>query len=214
MLERMRVVRGRRRIVACALAGTAAGVVFMAAAEAPAVDDAGPGATRVNERPGAFVPVPDTIPHAEGAYIDRRLIPNLRWITANFDVYVLEGFAGKLRDGTKVGCPKCHVEFSEHKVGLAVDLAPLSYFGVFPGFDFDEPCDRRWRDTTRLAHWAEPKPGMPLAPFRWVGYDGNDNHGCGHHLHLSWVHHAKFVKYKPSRWVQVFRTPRAVMPAG
>ena len=28
----------------------------------------------------------------------------------------------------------------------------------------------------------------PRAPFRWVGYDGDANHGRGHHLHLSWNH--------------------------
>ena len=30
----------------------------------------------------------------------------------------------------------------------------------------------------------------PALPFRWVGYDGDAGHGCGHHLHLSWNHAA------------------------
>ena len=171
----------------------------------------GPGPTRTNKRPGAFVPVPDSIPHATGAYVDRRLIPNLRWITSNFDVYVLEGFAGELEDGTTVGCPDCHVGTSEHKIGLAVDLAPL-WFAVMPythGFDYDEPCDRRWRDTTRLAAWAEPTQGAPRAPFRWVGYTGDYRHGCGDHLHLSWSHDPAYRAYVPSASVEVFKVRRA-----
>ncbi len=190
-----------------ALIGLLAGIALWASGPAGAVDLERPGKTRINDRPGEFVPIPDTIPHAEGAYIDRRLIPNLRWITASYDVYVIEGFAGKLPNGDKVGCPKCHVEFSEHKIGLAVDLAPLYYLTAVAPFDFDVRCDRHWRGTTRLAHWAEPGPGQPLPPFRWVGYDGNENHGCGHHLHLSWVHDPRFEKYEPSGWVQVFKGP-------
>ena len=89
----------------------------------------------------------------------------------------------------------CHVRDSDHKIGLGVDLIPL----VKPR------CDRTWHGVTRLARWAEPRQGQPRAPFRWVGYDGDDNHGCGNHLHLSWTHATKYEKNKPSHWVETFR---------
>ncbi len=38
--------------------------------------------------------------------------------------------------------------------------------------------------------WAEPRQNRPRPPFRWVGYDGDYNHGRGNHLHLSWMHSA------------------------
>ena len=50
----------------------------------------------------------------------------------------------------------------------------------------------------RLARWAEPRQNHPRAPFRWVGWNGDFNHGhpsvckpsrgCAPHLHLSWAH--------------------------
>ena len=57
---------------------------------------------------------------------------------------------------------------------------------------------------TRLARWAEPRQNRPRAPFRWVGYNGDANHGCGHHLHLSWSH-AEVARYRIAPWVEVFR---------
>ena len=42
-------------------------------------------------------------------------------------------------------------------------------------------------------------------PFRWVGYDGDENHGCGDHLHLSWFHDDEYREYRPSDWVMTFR---------
>jgi hypothetical protein len=52
-----------------------------------------------------------------------------------------------------------------------------------------------WKDVDRLAKWAEPRQNHPRAPFRWVGYNGDRNHGRGNHLHLSWSHTAT----KPGR---------------
>ena len=69
---------------------------------------------------------------------------------------------------------------SDHYNGLAVDIVPL------------EASDRNATPTgaaiSRLALWAEPVQSLPAPPFRWVGYDGDAGHGCGHHLHLSWNH--------------------------
>ncbi len=170
--------------------------VAVAAVSAEAGDAAGgPGKTHIRESRGKFVPVPDSIPHAEGAYIDKRIRNDLEWIADHFKVFVVEGFAGRLPSDKKVGCPSCHVSDSEHKIGLAVDLIPL----VKPR------CDRTWHGISRLAKWAEPRQNGPRPPFRWVGYDGDANHGCGHHLHLSWIHDDEYRKYRPSDWVMTFR---------
>ena len=66
-------------------------------------------------------------------------------------------------------------------------------------------CDAGWRGITRLAKWAEPLQNRPRAPFRWVGYDGDAGHGCGHHLHLSWDH-APAPMFQLAEWVAVFPT--------
>ena len=67
-----------------------------------------------------------------------------------------------------------HAAAGEHPIGLALDIVPG------PGGS--------WNDIDRLAKWAEPKQSRPRAPFRWVGYNGDANHGRGNHLHLSWRH--------------------------
>ncbi len=112
--------------------------------------------------------------------IDRRIVPDLRWIAARYPIYVTDGYSGPLPDGEHVGCDNCHVRDSDHYNGLAVDLVPLN--GT-PG-----RCDASWAPITRLAHWAEPVQNEPRPPFRWVGYEGDAGHGCGNHLHLSWEH--------------------------
>ena len=183
------------------------------AVPAGAVDETTPGPTRIDRSSGRFVPIPDSIPHAEGAHIDRRLVDQLHWITDTYDVFVAEAYAGPLPSGELVGCPACHVDRSDHKVGLAVDLIPMRY-AWDPEFDYDVPCNRYWRDTTSLAHWAEPADGSPVPPFRWVGYDGDTRHGCGDHLHLSWGHADDYRAFRPSRWVRVFSAPEPRIPFG
>jgi hypothetical protein len=185
--------------LACAIA-LAAVIALLASPLASALRST-PGPTRINDTRGRFVPIPDRVPHVEGAYIDRRIKRQLVWLARHFRIYITEGFAGRLPDGEKIGCPTCHVEHSEHKIGLAVDIVPLHN-------DWSGRCNRRWRSVTKLAKWAEPQQNVPLPPFRWVGYDGDANHGCGHHLHLSWNHNERYRKYKPSRWVEIFRVRR------
>ena len=80
--------------------------------------------------------------------------------------------------------PRGHNPTGEHPIGLAVDL--------FPG------AGGSWRQVGKLAKWAEPRQNRPRLPFRWVGYNGDANHGdpkhcrasrgCPAHLHLSWSH--------------------------
>ena len=202
----------RRRAIFLVMASSVAMALAIAAVGASAdPSEAGPGPTKIDRGTGRFVPIPDEIPHAEGAYVDSRIVDQLRWITDHFEVFVIEGFAGPLPSGKPVGCPECHVRASEHKIGLAVDLIPIRY-AADPDYDYDVPCNRAWRDATRLARWAEPSQGSPVPPFRWVGYEGDRRHGCGDHLHLSWAHDRDYKVYRPSDWVRVFSVPPAKLP--
>jgi hypothetical protein len=156
---------------------------------------AGPPVTRLAFASGEIVPIPDSVPHEEGDMVDRRIVPNLRWLAQRYPIYVTDGYSGRLPgSGAHVGCNGCHVRGSDHHNGLAVDIVALNGGGR---------CDRGWRAITRLARWAEPRQNQPLAPFRWVGYDGDANHGCGHHLHLSWEHSAA-RSFQVAEWVEVF----------
>ncbi|HEU5142270.1 MAG TPA: hypothetical protein VFU04_03835 [Solirubrobacterales bacterium] len=176
------------------LAALLAAVVSLLACVAPAAS-AGPPPTRFAYAPDEVVPIPASIPHEEGDMVDRRIVPNLRWIAQRFPIYVTDGYSGRLPGGGEhVGCHGCHVTNSDHHNGLAVDIVALSG---------SSRCDSSWRGITRLANWAEPLPNRPLAPFRWVGYDGDAGHGCGHHLHLSWEH-AAVRQWQLAEWVEVF----------
>jgi hypothetical protein len=168
---------------------------LLAAGDAGAASARSPGATFISRAAGEIVPVPRAIPHQAGSMIDRRLIPNLRWLAKRYDFYVTEGYAGPLRGQGTVGCPECHVRGSDHHYGLAVDIVAA---------DWSSRCSGGWRPITALARWAEPRQNVPVAPFRWVGYNGDSGHGCGHHLHLSW-NHADGPSFRVADWVQLFR---------
>ena len=126
--------------------------------------------------------------------VDKRILPDLRWIAQRYPIYVTDGYSGPLPSGEWVGCHGCHVAGSDHYNGLAVDIVPL---------EGSSKCDAAWQGITRLAHWAEPVQNRPRAPFRWVGYDGDAGHGCGNHLHLSW-NHATAARFTLAEWVEVF----------
>lgn len=155
---------------------------------------AAPIPTRFSYAAGEIVPIPASIPHEEGDMVDRRIVPNLRWIAQRYPIYVTDGYSGKLPNGEHAGCRGCHVKHSDHYNGLAVDIVALNGRGG---------CDAGWRGITRLARWAEPLQNRPRGPFRWVGYDGDAGHGCGHHLHLSWEH-AVAPMFELAEWVEVF----------
>ncbi len=179
----------RHLAILCVTAVCVAGGSVAAAAEPP------PSETRLVHATGEIVPIPASIPHEEGDMIDKRLIPQLRWIAERYPIYVTDGYSGRLPGGGEhAGCRGCHVKGSDHHVGLAVDIVPL-----IPS----SRCDARWNGITRLARWAEPRRNKPIAPFRWVGYDGDTGHGCGHHLHLSW-NHAATKSFQIAEWVEVF----------
>jgi Ca2+-binding RTX toxin-like protein len=118
---------------------------------------------------GRFVPIPGQ----PWAMVDRRILSDVLYLIGRYHVYVGDGYAfggHKLR--------------GEHPLGLAVDL--------YPG------AGGSWSDVGRLAKWAEPRQDRPRPPFRWVGWNGDENHGdprhcrisrgCPPHLHLSWAH--------------------------
>jgi hypothetical protein len=162
--------------------------VARAAAEPP------PASTRLVYATGKIVPIPAAIPHEPGDMVDRRIVPDLRWIAKRYPIYVTDGYSGPLPDGEHVGCDNCHVAGSDHYNGLAVDIVPTTP---------SARCDAHWTPITRLAEWAEPVQNQPLPPFRWVGYDGDAGHGCGNHLHLSW-NHAPAKRFQLAEWVEVF----------
>jgi hypothetical protein len=133
---------------------------------------------------GRFVPIPGQ----PWASVDRRILPNVLYLVRRHHVRVGDGYA-------TIG----HEPRGEHPLGLAVDLYPG------PGGS--------WRDVGRLAKWAEPRQNRPRPPFRWVGWNGDFNHGdprhcrpargCPPHLHLSWAHSPGKPR-RPVRKVWVF----------
>lgn len=183
---------GRPGLVLAAL--LAACVALVCAFTATAEAEAAPESTRLVYAPGKIVPIPASIPHEEGDMVDKRILPDLRWLAQRYPIYVTDGFSGKLPNGEHAGCRGCHVKGSDHHNGLAVDIVPL---------EATTACDGKWAPITRLARWAEPRQNRPAAPFRWVGYDGDAHHGCGHHLHLSW-NHAPARHSETAEWVEVF----------
>jgi hypothetical protein len=150
--------------------------------------------TRLVYATGKIVPIPASIPHEAGDMVDKRILPDLRWIAERYPIYVTDGYSGPLPSGEHVGCDECHTKGSDHYNGLAVDLVPVTG---------GTKCDASWAPITRLALWAEPVQGLPAPPFRWVGYDGDAGHGCGNHLHLSWNHSA-VDEFELAEWVEVF----------
>ena len=172
----------------------AALALVVLAVVAVSVAKAGPEVTRTVYGNPRIVPIPASIPHEAGDMVDRRILPDLRWMAEQFPIYVTDGYSGPLPGGGgRAGCDGCHTKNSDHHNGLAVDIVPLGA---------GTSCDRAWRPITRLARWAEPRQNRPAPPFRWVGYTGDAGHGCGHHLHLSW-NHAPAREFHLAEWVEI-----------
>jgi Ca2+-binding RTX toxin-like protein len=141
------------------------------------------GVRRVASR-GRFV----AMPGSPGIRVDRRIVKDVAWILKHYKVRVT---AGQEMSG--------HALHGEHPIGLALDIVPAT--------------GGSWDDVDRLAKWAEPRQNYPRPPFRWVGYNGDANHGRGNHLHLSWMH-AATSPGRPAAWVVTMKFRRSGGAAG
>jgi hypothetical protein len=117
------------------------------------------------------------IPNSNGERIDRRLLPDVRWMQREYKIGVGDGYA-----------PTGHAPQGEHPIGLALDI-------------YSVRGSRGWDKIDKLAKLAEPRPDQPRLPWRWVGYDGDSGHGRGNHLHLSWAHNDRTTPREPAKWV-------------
>jgi hypothetical protein len=131
---------------------------------------------------GRFVPIPGF----PGEKIDRRLLPDIRWMKRRFDIFITDGYS----------LDPVHAENGEHPLGLATDIVPNKAKGG------------NWDEIGELAHLAEPQQNEPIMPWRWVGWNGDAGHGRGNHLHLSWSHSPSTPGH-PARVVYTRRCPRS-----
>jgi len=131
------------------------------------------------------------IPGFPGETIDRRLLNDIKVLERRYKIFVTDGHSDDA----------VHAANGEHPLGLALDIVPNAARGG------------TWRDINALAAWAEPRQDRPIAPFRWVGYNGDAGHGTGHHLHLSWNHSETKPGVSPAT-VYTLRCPSAKLPAG
>ncbi len=131
---------------------------------------------------GRFVAVPGF----PGERIDRRLLADIKYLQRHYKIFLTDGLSED----------PVHAANGEHPIGLAADIVP------------DAAAGGTWADVTALANWAEPTQDHPVAPFRWVGYDGDAGHGRGDHLHLSWDH-SETKPGVPAASVYTLRCPTA-----
>lgn len=131
---------------------------------------------------GEFVPIPGF----PGERIDRRLLADVKYLVRKYDIFITDGYS---RDPV-------HAANGEHPLGLALDIVPNTSKGG------------SWKEISALANRAEPRQDRPVAPFRWVGYNGDSGHGRGHHLHLSW-NHSDTRPGHPAKTVYTLRCPGA-----
>ncbi len=176
------------RLAALALAATCCALLALTLPAAALGWGRMPQGTHITYGDKAIVDIPESIPHDPGDRIDRRLLPQLRYLSERFvTFFIADGYAGKP-----------HEKYGEHPLGLAVDVVPSNWDG--------KGCDGSWRQISRIARWAEPLHDNPRPPFRWVGYNHDPEHGCGDHLHLSWSH-APQKPFHKADWVELFDVP-------
>ena len=118
------------------------------------------------------------IPGFPGERIDRRLLPDVRWMKRNYKIFITDAYA-----------LSGHAPNGEHPIGLAADIVP------------DRSKGGTWRLIGDLAHRFEPRQNQVRPPMRWVGYNGDPGHGRGDHLHLSWMHSKRTHPGHPVRKV-------------
>ena len=111
------------------------------------------------------------IPGQTWARVDRRILRDVLYLVRRYHVRIGDGYGS-----TATSCSASTRSASPWTSGRARAA--------------------RWRTVSRLAKWAEPRQNHPRPPFRWVGWNGDFNHGdpshcqlrrgCAPHLHLSW----------------------------
>lgn len=137
----------------------------------------GPNGIATDSSPGVLVPIPGF----PGEMVDNRILPDLMYLVSMYDLRVSDCYSAD----------SVHETGGEHPLGVGCDLVPR------------EDTDAGWDKVDQLAAWAEPAQNSPREPFRWVGYNGDENHGRGNHLHLSWEH-APAAPFTRPAWVKVF----------
>jgi hypothetical protein len=178
MARRGNALRARYAVVV--LAATAAAVALIASpATAARSNKVAPHLCKTVHG-GRFVPIPGF----PGEKIDRRLLPDIRWMKRRFDIFITDGYSRN----------SVHAENGEHPIGLATDIVPNTAKGG------------TWKEIGNLAHLAEPRQDHPIMPWRWVGWNGDAGHGRGNHLHLSWSH-SETEPGHPARVVYTRRCP-------
>lgn len=171
--------RRSRALIALALAALLAGAI------------ASPAAARMRSKliddhlcktvgGGRFV----DIPGFPGEEIDRRLLADIRWMKRRYHIFITDGYS----------TDPAHARNGEHPIGLAADIVPYKDKGG------------TWGDLGALARKAEPEQDRPIAPWRWVGWNGDPNHGRKNHLHLSWMH-SETKPEDPARVVYTRKCP-------
>ena len=125
------------------------------------------------------------IPGFPGEKIDRRLLADMRWMKRRFDVFITDGYS----------TDPAHARNGEHPIGLAADIVPNKDKGG------------TWKKIAALARKTEPRQDHPIAPWRWVGWNGDAGHGRGDHLHLSWMH-SDTKPEDPARVVYTRKCPK------
>jgi hypothetical protein len=120
------------------------------------------------------------VPGFPGVRADSRIIPDILALVQQYHLNVESCYSSN----------PVHDQDGEHPLGLACDLVPA------------DPTDAGWDLVDQLAARVEPVQNQPIPPFRWVGYNGDANHGRGNHLHLSWIH-APAAPYTVAQWVEV-----------
>src|SRR4029077_906123 len=132
----------RHRRFQSAVCAAALASVALLCGTAPSAAEPPPATTKLVYAAGTIVPIPAAIPHEEGDMVDRRIVPDLRWIAQHFQIYITDGYSGPLPNGEHAGRNNCHVKHSDHYNGLAVDIVPLNG---------SAKCDASWQGITRLA---------------------------------------------------------------
>ena len=95
---------------------------------------------------GRFVPIPGF----PGEKIDRRLLPDIRWMERRYDIFITDGYS----------TDPVHAGNGEHPIGLATDIVPNRAKGGTWN-EIGEPSHRK----------AEPRQDQPIPPWRWVGLE-------------------------------------------